>query len=119
MRMTKPTLDETVDAINATRHIEMPDNIDCEGDPLNDENVLDELPRTDVKKVEEARETVREYIAPGGELDQRSLTALKKRGFDVTFNPDQYDQDRYVGRVIVNRDTDTFISLDDRPVNRG
>ncbi|HCT05871.1 MAG TPA: hypothetical protein DIW86_10960 [Pseudomonas sp.] len=116
--MTKPTLDETVDAIKAALPIEMPDNIDCEGDPLNDENVLDELTHAEVKTVEEARETVREYIAPGGELDQRSLTALKNRGIDVTFNRDQYDQDRYVGRVIVNRDTDTFINLDDRPVNR-
>ncbi|MGY6272742.1 hypothetical protein ACXIUT_23935 [Achromobacter denitrificans] len=116
--MTKPTLDEVVEAIEATRDIEMPENIDCEGDPLNHEDVLDQLPHEDAKKVEEARETVREYIAPGGELDKRSLTALKKRGVDVTFNPHQYDQDRYVGRVIVNDDTDTFISLDDRPVNR-
>lgn len=118
MRMTTPTLDEVVDAIEATRRIKMPENIDCEGDPLNHENVLDELDREDAELVVTARETVREYIAPGGELNKRSLTALKKRGFDVTFNPDQYDPYRYVGRVVVNDRTDTFIDLDDRPVNR-
>lgn len=118
MRMTTPTLDEVVDAIEATRPIKMPENIDCEGDPLNHENVLDELDREDAKLVMNARETVREYIAPGGELKKRSLTALKKRGFDVTFHPDQDDPYRYVGRVVVNDRTDTFIDLDDRPVNR-
>lgn len=98
----KPTINDVTKALDALERITIPEG-DFEGDPVNSPCLYRNLSSKDQDIVDLAEQLVSEYVrklgAHGDEANTRSLTEIRKRGYKVSFNPDQYDPDRLVGYV--------------------
>jgi hypothetical protein len=98
----QPTINDVTKALDALAHITIPDG-DFEGDPVNSPYLYRSLSGRDQDIVDRVEQLVSEYVRKpgdyGDEVNARSLTEIRKRGYIVNFNPDQYDPERLVGHV--------------------
>lgn len=98
----QPTINDVTKALDALARITIPDG-DFDGDPVNSPYLYRNLSSRDQDIVDRAEQLVSEYVRKpgdhGDEVNARSLTEIRKRGYKVSFNPDQYDPDRLVGHV--------------------
>lgn len=100
MFLPKPTINDVTEALEAFKNITIPEG-DFEGDAVNSPYLYQSLSVKDQKIVDHAEHVVSEYVRKpgdfGDEANARSLTEMRKRGFPVSLNPDQYEHDRLVG----------------------
>lgn len=73
---------------------------DNENMDINHPSVYQDLSPYDQRRVDEAEPILMTYVRNNsGEPNKRSITELRKHSFEVSFNQDQYDAYRFVGRI--------------------
>lgn len=72
---------------------------DNEGDPINSASVYPHLSWENQKIVDDALDLLHKYTRMGEGANSRSITYLRKSGYEAALNADQYDPYRLVGYV--------------------
>lgn len=107
----KPTIHDVIGALAPLEKIERPD-ADNEGCAINSNSVYPYLSSEEQKLVDNAEKVLDEYTRKHGTPNKRSITELKKHGFDADLYEDQYDPDRLVGMVKLE-DSDWSLNISD------
>lgn len=95
------TIRDVTYALEELRDVQRPYG-DNEGDAINHPDVYAELPTQTQQAVDRAWSYVRDYCChPDGEVNSRSVTLLKKRGYQISLGPYQYDPMLMAGKVTV------------------
>lgn len=97
--MFPPVIKDVLEALKEVESIERP-ACDDDSAALNSKVVYSCLSPENKDKVDHVEGLLKEYLRnPEGDPNKLSVTTLNKHDYRTNFNPDQYDQSRYVGSV--------------------
>lgn len=98
--MSLYSLNDVLSALKPIASIPCPPG-DNDGDPINADTVLPYLSPLHQQQVQYAVELLHDYTRlSDGTPNRRAVNALTRNGYPATLHEDQYDIDRFVGRVV-------------------